>query len=587
MIVRSLLLVLGAVIISNDIRAQDVTVAYTANPYGSPGAPSRIVGLNMGHLFSVTGVQIKVFSLGVYDYWADGLNTSHVVSIFTNDGSFFGTYTPVPGGSVTIPAGTVAPFTNGYRFQPLPAPITLPPGNYAVIAYGVLNDGFNNDFGDNGFNGFYGNVNGTAAVSSAGSVYDNSLDPGPNFPDSAGWVGISEAAGVNWGCASFTYTVPAYIPTISPPAIIANPGDSATLTAAANGAPPISYQWYFGTPPVPIPGASNSTLVLSSIQTLHSPGNIGNYSVTAQNAYGDPVFSANPFQATVQVIPAETPLKIMPLGDSITYGSEPAAYRADLYQLLLNANFNINYVGSQNYNSVPWLPSPYQEGHSGYRIDQIYDGFLTWINEIPSPDIILLLIGTNDYGQYYYTDTATNRLDQLVQLICTTRPNAKLFVANLTLRTDVTNIETAIETTFNPFVPGIVANHVAMGQHVYFVDLHSALGQSDLRPDNLHPNPSGYSKMAAAWFNAITNVVTPPGSTNATLHVTKTNAAVTYLGVPGFQYVMQRSTNLASGSWVSVSSNTVPTNGVLQVIDGFNDCGGTPPPAAFYKLLMQ
>jgi len=291
----------------------------------------------------------------------------------------------------------------------------------------------------------------------------------------------------------------------------------------------------------------------------------------------------------VSVIPAETPLKIMPLGDSITYGSEPGAYRADLYQLLVNANFNINYVGSETYNSVPWLPSPYQEGHGGYTIGQIYNGFLTWINEIPSPDIILLLIGTNDYGQNMAGAElyATNNLDQLVELIATSRPGAKLIVANLITRTDNTNTENAIETTFNPFVPGIVANHAAQGQQVYFVDMHSALGPSDLLSDNLHPNLTGYTKMAARWFNAITNIIPPPGSTNATVSVSATNVSFAYSGVPGFQYVTQRSTNLGGGEWLAISTNMAPTNGTFQVVDGFTDCGGTPPPAAFYKLLMQ
>ena len=80
-----------------------------------------------------------------------------------------------------------------------------------------------------------------------------------------------------------------------------------------------------------------------------------------------------------------------------------------------------------------------------------------------------------------------------------------MFVANLTLVTYDTNIEAAIETTFNPFIPSIVANHAALGQHVYFVDLHSALGASDLA-EGLHPNLSGYDKMANAWYQAITNV---------------------------------------------------------------------------------
>lgn len=57
--------------------------------------------------------------------------------------------------------------------------------------------------------------------------------------------------------------------------------------------------------------------------------------------------------------------------------------------------------------------------------------------------------------------------------------------------------------------------------------------------------------------------------------------------VPGFTYLTQRSTNLALGNWVSISTNIVPVSGVLQVIDSFNDFGGTAQNPAFYRLLEQ
>jgi hypothetical protein len=58
-------------------------------------------------------------------------------------------------------------------------------------------------------------------------------------------------------------------------------------------------------------------------------------------------------------------------------------------------------------------------------------------------------------------------------------------------------------------------------------------------------------------------------------------------GVPGFTYLTQRSTNLALGNWVSISTNTVPANGVLQVIDSFTDFGDTAQNPSFYRLLEK
>ena len=115
---------------------------------------------------------------------------------------------------------------------------------------------------------------------------------------------------------------------------------------------------------------------------------------------------------------APPPVRILPLGDSITDGVPVAGgYRAPLYQLLTNAGFKVDFVGNLSNNSAAGLPDPNHEGHSGYRIDQIDAGFLGWINAVADPDVILLLIGTNDYGQGQDTAHATNRLDHLISRI--------------------------------------------------------------------------------------------------------------------------------------------------------------------------
>jgi len=77
------------------------------------------------------------------------------------------------------------------------------------------------------------------------------------------------------------------------------------------------------------------------------------------------------------------------------------------------------------------------------------------------------------------------------------------------------------------------------------------------------------------------------GQNNAQLNLSPTNVTATFFGVPGYQYIVQRSTNLAAGSWVNISTNIAPTNGVMQVLDGFQDLNiSVPPlpPAVFYRL---
>ncbi len=213
--------------------------------------------------------------------------------------------------------------------------------------------------------------------------------------------------------------------------------------------------------------------------------------------------------AVAQLLPNAPLLRVMPLGDSITEGYPvPGGYRAMLYQLLINAGYNLDFVGTQTNNNVTSLPESNHEGWPGAEINPIIAGFTNWVDSVGAPDIILLLIGTNDYGYNYDTPEAIDRLDQLISEIVALCPNTRIVVANLLQRTDNANTDAAIQATFNPYVAGIVANHAALGQQVFFLDIRSALGPSDLS-DGLHPNQSGYNKMATNWFGAVRKIIAP------------------------------------------------------------------------------
>ena len=75
--------------------------------------------------------------------------------------------------------------------------------------------------------------------------------------------------------------------------------------------------------------------------------------------------------------------------------------------------------------------------------------------------------------------------------------------------------------------------------------------------------------------NSITGITT--GSTNM----------VNAYGLPGYNYILERSTNLAPAVWIDVSTNTAATNGVINAADTFWDLGGVPPSSAFYQLKWQ
>ena len=189
----------------------------------------------------------------------------------------------------------------------------------------------------------------------------------------------------------------------------------------------------------------------------------------------------------------------------------------------------MDYIGTLTINSG-LLVQKEHEGHSGWRIDQLDTNMATWL---PSTDpgglldVVLMHIGTNDFGQNFNTTTAIDRLDGLILKIATLRPNAHIIVTNLMERAGTAN--TNIIAQFNPFVQDRVNAHALAGRRVTFLDMRSKVPLADM-PDNLHPNQTGYDKMANAWLQAIQAVlqVGEPTISSAVGSADRQHVAITF-----------------------------------------------------------
>lgn len=203
------------------------------------------------------------------------------------------------------------------------------------------------------------------------------------------------------------------------------------------------------------------------------------------------------------------PIRILPLGDSITFGSSVAGgYRNKLYQLLTTAGYNVDYVGVQNGNGVATLPDSDHQGIGGWRIDQVDADIPKWLGVVADPDVILLHIGTNDFGQNLDTVNAINRWDALITKLATRLPYAHIIATNLMERNETTN--TTIQTQFNPYVVDRINAQAALGRRVTFLNMRAAVPVAEM-PDALHPGQVGYDHMADAWFPAIQAIISPLG----------------------------------------------------------------------------
>ncbi|CAM1501517.1 Fc.00g035010.m01.CDS01 [Cosmosporella sp. VM-42] len=194
-------------------------------------------------------------------------------------------------------------------------------------------------------------------------------------------------------------------------------------------------------------------------------------------------------------------LRVLPIGDSITFGSQSSydnGYRKSLYDDLVARDNEVHFVGNLSDGN---FAEPDHEGHRKFRINEIAAASLKGI--YAAPNIVLLHAGTNDMKDDIDTTGAPERLEKLIDLIYSKSPNAAVFVCQL-IPADPERYPYTVPriTKFNAAIPGLVASFVKAGKNVTMVSMNKAVSVSDLA-DGLHPNDAGYEKMANAYYDAI------------------------------------------------------------------------------------
>lgn len=229
------------------------------------------------------------------------------------------------------------------------------------------------------------------------------------------------------------------------------------------------------------------------------------------------------------------PIKIMPLGDSITRGSNAEGlprigYRDSLYDQLISQGYNIDFVGSVTGYGI----DPNYEGHSGWQAYNPLKPNISILDSLPRflaknpPDIILLHIGTNDISSSDEGSTVANDVIDILDTIYFFNNGITTIVAKIIDRNDNENnhkrtinfndtLEIKIDSLLN-----------TRNQKIIIVDMYKALGLyfgtpvnsnqnfkywTGSRPDpdadlyDLHPNTNGYGVMANLWFDSLRTVL--------------------------------------------------------------------------------
>ncbi len=218
-------------------------------------------------------------------------------------------------------------------------------------------------------------------------------------------------------------------------------------------------------------------------------------------------------------------LKIMPLGDSITEGGHEhrsgfstteGSYRTVLVPKLLDLNLEILFVGSKIAGPAT-LAQRHHEGHSGWRIDELIAGRVyarsyekgieSWLPSY-SPNLILLMIGTNDIVQNYFLDQAPLRFAKLLDEIWRLTPCATIFVASV-IPTNNSHLNDEVE-KYNSALHNYVRTLKISGHPVVWVDMYNEAKMSWKTgdySDGVHPSFQGYAKMANLWFSYIASFI--------------------------------------------------------------------------------
>ncbi|MFC5653984.1 SGNH/GDSL hydrolase family protein [Streptomyces nogalater] len=206
------------------------------------------------------------------------------------------------------------------------------------------------------------------------------------------------------------------------------------------------------------------------------------------------------------------PVRIMPLGDSITAGLNStggAGYRDELLGHLHRLGHDARFVGP--------CVNPFQpQGDPGYAavcgitVEALTALLPRWI-PAARPDWMLVHIGTNNmYGPDH--TAAPGFLRTFVATLLRLAPSAGVLLASI-IPSRLPEWQAHID-DYNRQVRAIAEESGHRGK-VFFVDMAPALHASPQGGDDLsdlvHPGDQGYAKMAAVWRDALHARLPAPG----------------------------------------------------------------------------
>ncbi len=204
-------------------------------------------------------------------------------------------------------------------------------------------------------------------------------------------------------------------------------------------------------------------------------------------------------------------VKIMPLGDSITYDNgyadvknprpegERSAYRNYLWYQLNDAGYVVDFVGSRRAGqSIVPAFDPDNEGYPGWTSYDLAEGTYAWLQQ-SSPDVILLHAGSMDQ------QTSPAGIEMILNEVDTYEANSGHSITVVLALIINRRSYAKWVTVLNSKVKAMAEARIQNGDKIVIVDMENGAGidyNKDMA-DPAHPTNEGYTKMAIVWYNAL------------------------------------------------------------------------------------
>ena len=139
------------------------------------------------------------------------------------------------------------------------------------------------------------------------------------------------------------------------------------------------------------------------------------------------------------------------------------------------------------------------EGHQGYDIELIREKGMPDFSR--RPNVILLMLGTNNIVRDIHYDQAPRLLSDLIDVTLSACPDAVVLVATIP---PLRNPEfEAKRVVYNDQLPGVVKAFADEKKHVALVGMDGMTQEHVNNWDKVHPTDAGYKIIGEKWYEAI------------------------------------------------------------------------------------